>query len=66
MLTVEQRRTCLDQAIDIVKHAPADNLATHERLKRVYKRLVSLTEQLQHNDAPAKPVKETKVVTKKA
>lgn len=66
MLTVEQRRTCLDQAIEIVKHAPADNLATHDRLKRVYKRLLSLTEQLHQVDAPIKPVKETKVATKKA
>lgn len=65
MLTTEQCRTCLNQAIDIIKHAPADNLATHDRLKRVYKRLVSLTEQLQQNQAPTKPVKDAKVAPKK-
>jgi len=36
----ETRRWCLEQAIEIVKSAPADLLPTHERLKRVYKRLL--------------------------
>jgi hypothetical protein len=39
MPTPEQKRWCLDQAIDIVKHAPADSHVVHDRLKRVYKRL---------------------------
>jgi hypothetical protein len=59
MLTPDQRRWCLDQAIDIIKLAPADNLATHDRLKRVYKRLLSLTEQVHATEAP-KVVKDTK------
>ncbi|MBA3699447.1 MAG: hypothetical protein H0W78_11415 [Planctomycetes bacterium] len=47
MLTPDQRHWCLEQAIEIIKLAPADSLATHERLKRVYKRLVALTEDSQ-------------------
>jgi hypothetical protein len=39
----ENRRWCLEQAIEIVKSAPADLLPTHDRLKRVYKRLLDLT-----------------------
>jgi hypothetical protein len=64
MLTVEQRRWCLEQAIEIVKHAPADALPTHDRLKRVYKRLTALTEQLDPVDT-AKPVKDLKAIAKK-
>jgi hypothetical protein len=48
MLTPDQRHWCLEQAIEIIKLAPADSLATHDRLKRVYKRLVALSE-----DSPA-------------
>lgn len=48
MSTPEQRRWCLEQAIEIVKHAPADSLQIHDRLKRVYKRLMALNE---HVDA---------------
>jgi ribosomal protein L13 len=40
----DHRRWCLEQAIEIIKLAPADSLPTHERLKRVYKRLVTLSE----------------------
>ncbi len=64
MLTVEQRRWCLEQAIEIVKHAPADPLPTHDRLKRVYKRLIALTEQLNPVEA-AKPGKDLKAIAKK-
>lgn len=39
MPTPEQKRWCLEQAIDIVKHAPADSQVVSDRLKRVYKRL---------------------------
>ena len=39
MPTPEQKRWCLEQAIEIVKHAPADSHVVHDRLKRVYKRL---------------------------
>jgi hypothetical protein len=39
----ELRRWCLEQAIEIIKDAPADPLPTHERLKRVYKRLIELS-----------------------
>jgi hypothetical protein len=63
MLTTEQRRWCLDQAIEIIKQAPADNLATHDRLKRVYKRLLALTEQIDPVE-PAKAGKEPKSVAK--
>ncbi len=44
MLPPDKRHWCLEQAIEIVKLAPGDSLATHDRLKRVYKRLVSLSE----------------------
>lgn len=44
MLTPDQRHWCLEQAIEIVKHAPPDSLQTHDRLKRVYKRLMALSE----------------------
>ncbi|HEX3135022.1 MAG TPA: hypothetical protein VHX44_15765 [Planctomycetota bacterium] len=40
----DHRRWCLEQAIEIIKLAPPDSLPTHERLKRVYKRLVTLSE----------------------
>ncbi len=63
MLTTEQRRWCLDQAIEIIKQAPADNLATHDRLKRVYKRLIALSEQLTQVETP-KPGKEAKLIAK--
>lgn len=63
MLTTEQRRWCLDQAIEIIKHAPADSLATHDRLKRVYKRLLALSEQVSQVEAP-KPGKDAKQVSK--
>jgi hypothetical protein len=44
MLPPDKRQWCLEQAIEIIKLAPSDSLATHDRLKRVYKRLVSLSE----------------------
>ena len=43
MTQQELRRWCLEQAIEIIKAAPADPLPTHERLKRVYKRLIELS-----------------------
>ena len=61
MLTAEQRHWCLDQAIEIVKHAPTDSLATHDRLKRVYKRLLALMEQVEHGEI-TKPSKNAKTV----
>lgn len=60
MLTPDQRHWCLEQAIEIVKHAPADSLQTHDRLKRVYKRLMALTEDAVVVADPAKPAKPSK------
>lgn len=57
MLPPDQRQWCLEQAIEIIKLAPADSLATHERLKRVYKRLVSLSEDTLATGDAAKPEK---------
>jgi hypothetical protein len=59
MLTPDQRRWCLEQAIEIIKLAPADSLPTHDRLKRVYKRLVALSEDSQATatSETAKPAK---------
>lgn len=61
MLTPDQRHWCLEQAIEIVKHAPADSLQIHDRLKRVYKRLMALTED---TVVVAKPAKDGKVAKK--
>ena len=44
MLPPDKRHWCLEQAIEIIKLAPADSLTTPDRLKRVYKRLVALSE----------------------
>ena len=56
MTQQEQRRWCLEQAIEIVKAAPTDPLPTHERLKRVYKRLIELTKHAaEPNDEPIPP-----------
>ena len=60
MLTPDQRHWCLEQAIEIVKQAPADSLQTHDRLKRVYKRLMALTEDAVVMADPAKPAKPSK------
>lgn len=57
MLPPDKRQWCLEQAIEIIKLAPADSLATHDRLKRVYKRLVALSED-------ALPAKEAESVDK--
>ncbi len=62
MLTPDQRQWCLNQAIEIIKLAPADALPTHDRLKRVYKRLQSLCEDAAHAQANATTVKEPKEV----
>lgn len=63
MLTPDQRHWCLEQAIEIVKHAPADSLPTHDRQKRVYKRLMALTEDAVVVADPAKPAKPSKAAT---
>jgi hypothetical protein len=42
MPTPAQKSWRLEQAIEIVKHAPADSQALHDRLKRTYKRLLAL------------------------
>ena len=60
MLNPEQRHWCLEQAIEIIKLAPADALPTHDRLKRVYKRLMSLVEDAASSRTIAAPVKEAK------
>jgi hypothetical protein len=52
MPTPDQRRWCLTQAIEIVKQAPADSLQIHDRLKRIYKRLLALCEQGANGDEP--------------
>jgi hypothetical protein len=52
MLDLATRRWCLEQAIEIVKHAPADTHAVHERLKRVYKRMLDLVEHTQQEPKP--------------
>jgi hypothetical protein len=60
MLPPDQRRWCLEQAIEITKLAPADSLATHERLKRVYKRLIALSEDTLSTHLPGKSGKNAK------
>jgi hypothetical protein len=64
MLTPDQRHWCLEQAIEIVKHAPADSLQIHDRLKRVYKRLMALTEDGVATTDPASTTKEKKSAKK--
>ena len=59
----DHRLWCLEQAIEIIKLAPADALPTHERLKRVYKRLVTLSEDSTAATEP-KPPKEAKTLKK--
>jgi hypothetical protein len=59
----DHRLWCLEQAIEIIKLAPADALPTHERLKRVYKRLVTLSED-SGPVAESQPTKDAKVVKK--
>jgi hypothetical protein len=53
MPTPEQKRWCLEQAIEIVKHAPADSHVLHDRLKRVYKRLQILLSDAAESSPPA-------------
>ncbi len=55
MLTAEQRHWCLEQAIEIIKLAPADSLPTHDRLKRIYNRLLSLVEEATTDGTPISP-----------
>jgi hypothetical protein len=56
MPTPEQKRWCLEQAIEIVKHAPADSHVVHDRLKRVYKRLqILLSDTAESSPAAGKP-----------
>jgi hypothetical protein len=65
MLSPEQRHWCLEQAIEIIKLAPADSLPTHDRLKRVYKRLMSLVEEVNTGNAAASsPAKASKIAKK--
>lgn len=64
MLTPDQRHWCLEQAIEVVKHAPADSLQVHDRLKRVYKRLMALSEDTVVVVEPAKPAKDSKAAKK--
>ena len=66
MPTTDQKTWCLNQAIEIVKHAPSDSYAVHDRLKRTYKRLLSLVEDASETKAEkdakaAKRAKATKV-----
>jgi hypothetical protein len=57
MTQQELRRWCLEKAIEIIKAAPADPLPTHERLKRVYKRLIELTKHAaEANDEVSSPL----------
>ncbi len=64
MLTAEQRHWCLEQAIEIIKLAPADSLPTHDRLKRIYKRLMSLVEEANTGNASVSAAKSGKVAKK--
>lgn len=62
MPTTDQKTWCLNQAIEIIKHAPADSYPAHERLKRVYKRLLTLVEDANESEATraAKSAKKSK------
>jgi hypothetical protein len=65
MLSPEQRHWCLEQAIEIIKLAPADSLPTHDRLKRIYKRLMSLVEEANTgNTTVSSPTKASKIAKK--
>lgn len=66
MPTTEQKTWCLNQAIEIVKHAPADNYPAHDRLKRVYKRLLALLDDVQESEADRKAKDAKKVKVAKA
>jgi hypothetical protein len=59
MPTPAQKTWCLEQAIEIVKHAPADSNALHDRLKRTYKRLLALVDDA-NETAAAKEAKAAK------
>lgn len=65
MVTAEQRHWCLEQAIEIIKLAPADALPTHERLKRIYKRLLALVEEATTDRTAMSPAAKSAQVAKK-
>ena len=62
MPTPDQKTWCLNQAIEIVKHAPSDSYAVHDRLKRTYRRLLSLVDDASETkaDQDAKAAKRAK------
>ncbi len=60
MSTTDQKTWCLNQAIEIVKHAPADNNALHDRLKRTYKRLLALVDDANEPETVKAAVKKAK------
>ena len=65
MLSAEQRHWCLEQAIEIIKLAPADSLPTHDRLKRIYKRLLSLVEEATTDGTTSSPAAKSTKIAKK-
>lgn len=59
MLTEKQKSWALDQAIEIVKQADGDALPVADRLKRTYKRLLALLEDVA-DEQPAHAPKDGK------